>query len=509
MALPFAALPVYLSLPHPPACREKQMKFLPSLTITLFACTSVHAPLAAQGFTDRTYYSEELRADLELLRTTVHEAHADPYRYIGRTDLDRLFDRVRDNLNGSLELTTFMDSIEQVLRALGDGHTRCELPRDAHAAMERHSAIFPLEVAIIDSALYVRSERMGTHNIPSGTRIVSINGMPAATVLKALLGGMHADGRSVSAPIRTVERDFAWLYALRYGTRAEHDLVCENEHGVLERIAVRALTGEEIATAVPDRPSLLPWRTTYHGDHSLAWVEMTTLDAQVLASADQRPERFLGDLLRDLENKEVSTLVLDLRGADGPDLGMAEQVFALVARKPFRVVQLMAVRSVTVPTWYRRAVPLDDFYASAGGRFAAEETGLFVLPPSDERMKELPAAHRRFEGTVYVLQDGLTQEAGAAVGILVKRSGRGMLLGEEGGTNALSFCGGRELRITAPNTGVQFTVPLIRYLFEGALTGLPDTGEQPDVRVVPSAHGLTTGEDTVRSQVLSIIDALR
>lgn len=463
----------------------------------------------AQVLQEQVFTPEQLREDLELLRTTVHEAHADPYRYMGRAELDRLFDQVRDGMNGALMIGAFVDSLEVLFRAMGDSHTRCDLPRDALVELKLRMPMLPLEVAIIDSALYVRGDRTGTGAITPGSRIVSIDGVQDTRILAALLRRVHGDGRSNVSRLRMVERDLAELHALEFGPRAEHVIVCDNGHDVLERLVVHGLTGEELAATAPAPAALLPWRSTLNEAHSLAWVELNSLDAHALSAADLRPERFLGDLLRDLEKKKISTLVLDLRGADGADLGMAEQVFALVAQKPFRVVSMMAVRSVTVPTWYRRAVPLDDFYASAGGLFAEEEAGLFVLPPTDERMKELPASQRRFDGTVYVLQDGLTRDAGAAVGMLVKRSGRGKVIGEEGGTNAVSYCGGRELRITAPNTGVQFIVPLIRYTFEGVATGSPDLGELPDVEFKRTLEGMTIGGDAIRRDVLSFIEGVR
>lgn len=477
--------------------------------ILVAAFAAVSGACVGQGVGDRTYYPEELREDLELLRTTIHEAHADPYRYVSRAELDRLFDRLRDGLGTTLSVSSFIDSVEVVLRAIGDGHTSCELPLEDAARLERRIPIMPMELSVIDGGLYVRRDKMDFRSIAPGSRVLSIDGIAAEEIIRTLMDEAICDGRSKNGALRLVENDFAILHGMRFGFRTEHKLVCENVHGVLEQVVVHSLTGEEMAATRPSQEELLPWRVTFHEDRSLAWVEMKTLDAMALADADQRPEKFLGELLRELEKKEVGILVLDLRGAAGVDLGMAEQVFALVAQKPFRVVQSMAVRSITVPTWYRRAVPLDDFYASAGGRFALEEAGLYVLHPNDERLKDLPASYRRFEGGVYVLQDGLTREAAAAVGILAKRSGRGKLLGEEAGTNSFSYCGGRELLITAPNTGVRFTVPLIRYVFDGAASGPNELGELPDITLQPDAGSLVTGEDGIRKAALTVIEGLR
>nr|MBP6575177.1 hypothetical protein [Flavobacteriales bacterium] len=116
--------------------------------ILVAAFAAVSGACVGQGVGDRTYYPEELREDLELLRTTIHEAHADPYRYVSRAELDRLFDRLRDGLGTTLSVSSFIDSVEVVLRAIGDGHTSCELPLEDAARLERRIPIMPMELSV-------------------------------------------------------------------------------------------------------------------------------------------------------------------------------------------------------------------------------------------------------------------------------------------------------------------------------------------------------------------------
>lgn len=65
----------------------------------------------------------------------------------------------------------------------------------------------------------------------------------------------------------------------------------------------------------------------------------------------------------------------------------------------------------------------------------------------------VPPLAKGFQGKVYVLVDGLTTGAGAAFVMMANRGGRARTVGEETGSNAASFCGGRELAITLPRSG--------------------------------------------------------
>lgn len=67
------------------------MKRFITLVLVVVSAASLH--LRAQSL-DRTFYPEELREDLELLRVTIHEAHADPYRYVPKEAIDQAFARL-------------------------------------------------------------------------------------------------------------------------------------------------------------------------------------------------------------------------------------------------------------------------------------------------------------------------------------------------------------------------------------------------------------------------------
>ncbi|MFT3886094.1 MAG: S41 family peptidase [Flavobacteriales bacterium] len=205
----------------------------------------------------------------------------------------------------------------------------------------------------------------------------------------------------------------------------------------------------------------------------------------------------------------TSTLVIDVRGAGGVDLGMAEQVFALIAQRPYRVIQNMMVRSAQAPGSYKYAAPADEFYAAVGGRYLPDLNGTMTLRPDDPRLEPVKNDPRAFADKVYVVCDGLTREAGAAFVMLAKRSGRARVVGEETGSNALSFCGGHELLITLPRTGCMLHVPLTRFVPDGLVSGPVDRGELPHHVVTQRPWGLAKGRDTVREALLEVIRELR
>ena len=167
------------------------------------------------------------------------------------------------------------------------------------------------------------------------------------------------------------------------------------------------------------------------------------------------------------------------------------------------------MRAVDRPSHYAQCEPLEDFYSSLPVNYLPASSDVYRLRPDDERLERLEPVAGAFDGKVYVVPDGATSEAAAAVVMMAKRNGRGSIVGEEVGTNVVSACGGRILRLHAPNSKLVFEVPLVRYVFDGAPKGPMDHGELPDHQVGLDARSLASGRDAVKEALLEMIMELQ
>ncbi|MDX9752085.1 MAG: hypothetical protein RBT71_13480, partial [Flavobacteriales bacterium] len=69
---------------------------------------------------DRPIYPEKLHQDMEVLRTTLHQAHPDPYRFVSAAGLDRAFAQVQDAVAVPMAPSAFRDALLPLFHALGD-----------------------------------------------------------------------------------------------------------------------------------------------------------------------------------------------------------------------------------------------------------------------------------------------------------------------------------------------------------------------------------------------------
>lgn len=478
--------------------------------VVLLLVVLMWTPLWAQhpGF-GSLIYPEKLRTDADLLRQAIHQAHPDPYRYITRGELDSAFDLLIEELREPLTSDRFLARLMPVIARIGDSNLRVDLDPSAWARILRESTMLPFNVRVIEQRLYVGEELKGFRSFAPGARIVSINGINADRIIRDLGQWVATDGANETWRRYQVQERFALLFLLTYGPFKVFVVETEGVDGTRREDVVAGLMQEDIERSrKPNGVMLHPWRSTWDAEVGALWIELTTLEPEALKHSGQKPKVFLDAVLAQARAEKAKVIVLDLRGAGGKELGMAEWVFAAIAKEPFRLVQDITVRA-TQPHALPGAVAVpDEFTASVDRSYLPSQNGSASLRPDDPRLALVTPSRHAFAGKVYVVCDGGTRDAAAMLAMVAHRSGRARLVGEEPATNAHSFTGGRNAVVTAPNSGLHLEIPLLRYIPEGVSAAAIDRGEQPKHSVAQSPGALVTGRDEVRSALLRLLREL-
>ena len=475
-------------------------------TLALFGLAGVVAGQPSE--TVRRYYPEVMRADLAVLWNTIRSSHPDPYRYHTPAEMDALVDSVRDGLLLPLDAEGYIKALMPVLRAMGDAGTELLLPEALNDAYVHTEPLFPISVAVVDGKLYLNDELKGFQSLPPGCELLAINGIAGTKVLKALRAGLVPEGGNTTRQDRRIEQDFPLLYRRFVGASDRFLVHFRDGEGNEGERTLFAITGDQIQQFHRKQAfELQPWRLEEFPGTRSAWLTLSTLEPKALADAKVVPDKYLNTALDALRKNNCRTLVIDLRGAGGSDLAMAEQVFAMVAQDPYRMVSAISINTGEVPEAY--AGPAPEFYSTVGSLYLPMQDGRRMMRPEDPRLMHLLPMAKTFSGKVYVISNGATTGAGAAVVMVAKRSGRARIVGEEAGSNAASFCGGRTLEVALPGSGCHLVFPLTRYVPNGIPEGALDHGEMPTYPVARMPQDIAKGKDTVRDMLLLLMEELK
>jgi len=454
----------------------------------------------------RTYYPEKLHQDLEEFRELVHAAHPDPYRYRTKEQLDLTFDSVKTTINVPLTTDGFVRSMLPVLKAIGDSHCRVELSEETLVQMRDRTAMIPITVKVIDGALYVNDELKGFRSFPQGARLIRINGILASEILTRLQKAIVCDGANSTLADRRIEREFRSLYYMHIERPSSFEIQFEDPNGEPGTSTIFAMSPIDIENSrKPSGTTTLPWGARWIPEISTMWLGLRTMDVDSLRAAGQDAEKFLVSMLRELKKNKGAILVVDLRGAGGRELGMAELVFGAIAMEPYRLVENISIRSRTLPSCSKWIADHPEFYLDVNARYPRMLPDRYGVHPEDDRLTDLQPEGKAFKGKVYVLCDGYTRDAAAAFVMLAKRTRRARIVGEEVGTNAYTYTGGRDLIAEAPNSKVRFIVPLMRYTASGKPSGPLDHGELPNTELRPDARSIARGADSVKENLIMYI----
>jgi hypothetical protein len=452
-----------------------------------------------------SYYPERLQRDAEAIREAILSTHPDPYRFCPPEEFALAFASLRDSLNVPLRTSEFVARLLPVMQRLGDAHLLPMLDAPTEERLLRKAPVLPLKVRLLDGELYVEEELKGFLSLVPGSRILSVDGIPAERIIEETGRLVVTDGANQTYRWRSIEQGFPWLFLRAFGYRPGFHVEAETPAGSRVAAYVMALSGEEIERSrKPQGMRLHPWTSTWYPESSALWVRFSTLDHAVLEGSGQKPARFIKAALQQLESDHAKALVLDVRGADGPELAVAEEIFAMVALAPYRVVKQLGTAHAEAATMEDERPVREDRRASGYGRAEAAKAGAL----HDPRLACINPDAKAYKGKVYVVCDGGTRGAAAALVMLAKRQRRARIIGEETGSNAARFTGGLEVLFIAPESGIRLRIPTMLYVPDGDLEGPADHGEQPHHQVQQQPWGIVKGRDTVQGALLEMIREL-
>lgn len=465
--------------------------------------------MAQQAGLGHLVYPEKLRADADAIQRALIDAHPDPFRFVAPEEAERAFQDLKDSLRVPLSTDRFAFLLTQALARIGDGGIEVVLDAATEARL-RDAPQLPFIFKLLPDGLYIEQELKGFRSFPPGSRILSINGLGHERIVRDCGRWVLTDGANETRRWHALERALPVLFVLTYGAAPRYLIEAELPDGTRREEVVHGMREAEIQASLrPAGAPLMPWRTTWDEDSGTLWVTLTTMDAAVLKRAGQRPQRFVQRMLQQLRRDRARNLVLDLRGCEGHDRALAEAVFAAVAKEPFRLLQAMMARRSAWPEGKGLVEVPGPRMASIDASPAALQPALLALPPDDPRLRLVKPLSGAFEGRVFVVADGGTRHAAAALAMLANRTRRARLVGAETGSNAHAFTSGGALLVTAPNSGIGVKVPTVRCVPEGQAAGPDDRGELPRHAASQLPWALARGRDGLRLSLLEMIRALQ
>lgn len=472
------------------------------------------APLSRTGIIS----SSDLLSDLAILRHAYEDMHPGLYRYNSKAEMDKKFEALQKEFSRDRSLQDAFLVLSTFAAEIKCGHTYPNFFNQKKAVAQ---ALFqgpdrvPFYFRWLGDRMVVAEDFTLGHELPRGTEVRSINGVPASRILSRLMSIARADGSNnakrksyLEVTGDSVYEAFDVYFPLFFpqtGAALQLEIRRPGEHAA-RRVSVMPLTWEQRIAPIKAREEgrkggsevQFEWKFLADGN---AYLRMPTW---ALYDSKWDWKSWLNARLDELAEKNPPRLIIDLRGNEGGN-DVGDEILKRLARREIHVSsyrRLVRYREApqdlapyldtwdpSFKNWGDSAKELPKAWPTtppvhyfALSRFDDDPEGGDVIKPSG----------KPYRGKVFVLIDSSNSSATFQFARVVREQGLGTLVGEPTGGNLRGINGGAFFFLRLPKSQIEMDLPLI-----GTFPEAPqlDAGLDPDLRVTTTLDDIAKGND--------------
>lgn len=442
----------------------------------------------------------QMRADFDLMRNALEEAHPGLYRYASKTEMDRVFSMQRAKLDRPMSRVEFLAVLKETTAAIRCGHTGVQPDAETQAALAA-APLFPLRIMIENHKLVVlANDTPSDSTIRPGMEIIEINGRASREILDRIMPAISTDGDIETGKWRRVEGGFDRNYWMLVDQAEEFVIKARDTAGRTTTATLAGVTAEsrkKNQNPVNDEAKASLQRLEWSQDNlALRFLKDPEI-AQLRIrgfGGDDYPQR-IESAFRTLWEKGTKTLVIDLRGNGGGEDMYGAMLVSYLTDRPFRYFDRIRIKTLSPSFKAHSDWSVDDERSLREGTTVNPEGGFFITPALHPGVAEQPPAKYPFLGQTIVLISGRTFSTAADFCAVAHHLKRAIFVGEETGGGYYGNNSGLETVLTLPNSRARVLVPLYEYW--NAVPGYDGTrrGTRPDRPVETTAAQLLRGVD--------------
>lgn len=473
----------------------KYNKFFISIVFCLLLNTVLSAQVGVEPVV-QTIPVNQLHEDLEILKTNLEQIHAGLYNYTSKEVLDKKFEEIKSSIVKPMSAIEFYRQIVSLHKYIKNGHTIFIPSEDFDNATLTTTPNLPLDVYWDKGALYILRNNSDNPNI-IGSRIDSINGRSASNLFLEMANLWTRDGTNKTFPEGITQRAFSGFYINFIGSPQYYDLVVNEENDVVKNLKIKALTVPEIDKNRKERYGDVHfyWQK---GDGDAVTVEMKDkiahLKIKTCVNSDIRKfgssiRGIMNTIFREIDDKEVEHLIVDLRDNGGGDEIISRELFRNIADKPFILFDdsYLITRKIPKRKLYNESLGLMNFfgkialYKGKDGFYRQNAFGRLLFRSSAKFKKHKPVRNR-FKGKLYTLTNAYSFSAAGEMASTMKTHTKSAFIGEEPGGATHRIVAGEIFTLVLPHSGNRARIPIVNQVVNS--TAVPkDRGVLPDYEI--------------------------
>jgi C-terminal processing protease CtpA/Prc len=457
---------------------------------------------------EKIFTPDQLKDDFAVFRDALEEGHGGLYRYTPKEELDRQFNSILKKLSLPLTETEFLRILAPLIANINDGHTGIFLSSSFSAYLENEPILFPFNLKFIDKKAYIFRNYSEDKDFAVGGEVLSIDNHPVSEILDKMRTIVPSDAHIEQSKYRRLESTarFGQTYNLLFGKTTSYTIVYRSlEDKALKKAEVKGIREKDLNSIFEERypeaaKSLPPVELEHRDD--IAILTIRTFGPSGYQSSGISYPLFMRNTFKELEQKNIQHLIIDLRNNGGGADLYGKILVAYLMDKPFMYYEHLRINNTEFKFLDHTDVPPERRTIPASG-FRENDSGTYDLLGHPNLGEQKPI-QPTFKGKVYILINGGGFSGTGECTSIIHFHKRAVFIGEECGAGYYGNTSGFMPTLTLPNTGIRVRIPVVRYTM--AVSGYPpDRGIIPDYPVTPTINDLLNGKDAEMDFAIELI----
>jgi C-terminal processing protease CtpA/Prc len=467
--------------------------------------------------------SQQMQQDFTYLRKILTETHPALYRYSSKDFMTQKMDSLYALLNKPMAFYDFYLMLSDLIANVRCAHTYITPTKKLESFYLNQIKTFPILIFFMENKYYVTVNGSKDTSVKPGDELLAINGIPVTNIRTQMQKLLWADGYNEMGKSKALdEAYFSMFYYLLIERPTEFKLTLKNQQGKEFQVALLAQTfrttinnykqnsvNKEILQSANQKNKLdrkKGWRLTIREGEKIGVMRINAFGGgKSEEEARKKMRDFLDNCMRQLKEKQVQDLIIDLRYNGGGWDIQGVELFTYLIDQPTRCYQRL--HAITDSSEFLK---LSDISAEDQKlirmRLQKESDGTFSVREefSDQLRLQQPKPNR-FVGNVYILANRGSGSTTSEFLAYTKSNKRAVIIGEECNGAYEGGNGGSFLHFDLPHAKISFGTPLIYY--NNAVTPLEQKGRGtlPDYQVDYKIEDLLQGKDTQLNFALELI----
>lgn len=473
--------------------------------------TSIIFLICINAFSQKTgfdiqkkYTVAEALQDIDYTEKYLIKFHPDPFKYITQDSLHAFVSKVKSKISVPLTEMQLRFYIKSITVKIGCGHTDVGASKAySKAILKTNRPALPFNVIVVDTnRLFVLNNLSNDTTIKPGDEILSIDNHNTSDIFKTIYSIYTTDGYNITYKKQGIKHNwFKYYYGFCYGFHTTYSIQLKKTNGSVSNYTLNGIPSLKDTLILPNKTNPECIFKTKTCNYSLLSdnTKIAVIDVDAFKGKGWR--RFFKKTFKDINQKKIDHLVIDLRSNGGGEImdGMnllsyliPETIMLPFDKKP----NLHALNPRLKMGVFSRITP---FIFST----------LMPQWPKNGRLRHyfitFPKKRKLYKGNIYVLVNGKSFSMSGVASSYLKYKINATIIGEETGGNVAGSNAVLSGKILLPNSRIQVHLPFYHIYHDINVTNT-GRGLMPDHPTYYSSDDLLNGVDVDLKKVLELVN---